>query len=48
VREYQGENLSSINDLLENSINGPQYVDKDTYRLEVTGLVENPGSYTYD
>ncbi len=48
VREYQGEKLSSVNDFLENSINGPQYVDKDTYRLEVTGLVENPGSYTYD
>jgi DMSO/TMAO reductase YedYZ molybdopterin-dependent catalytic subunit len=48
VREYQGEKLSSVNDFLENSIDGPQHVDKDTYRLEVTGLVENPGSYTYD
>ena len=25
VREYQGENLSSINDFRENSIKGPQY-----------------------
>jgi len=48
VREYQGEKLSSINDFEENSINGPQYVDRDTYRLEVSGLVGNPGSYTYD
>jgi DMSO/TMAO reductase YedYZ molybdopterin-dependent catalytic subunit len=48
VREYQGEKLSSINDFYENSINGPQYVDKDTYRLQVSGLVGNPGSYTYD
>jgi DMSO/TMAO reductase YedYZ molybdopterin-dependent catalytic subunit len=48
VREYQGEKLSSINDFRENSIKGPQYVDKDSYRLEVTGLVANPGSYTYD
>jgi DMSO/TMAO reductase YedYZ molybdopterin-dependent catalytic subunit len=47
VREYQGEKLSSINDFYENSISGPQYVDLDTYRLQVTGLVENPGSYTY-
>ena len=48
VREYQGENLSSINDFFENSIKGPQYVDQDTYRLEISGLVGNPGSYTYD
>jgi DMSO/TMAO reductase YedYZ molybdopterin-dependent catalytic subunit len=47
VREYQGENLSSINAFRENSIKGPQYVDKDSYRLEITGLVENPTSYTY-
>ncbi|MGD0764854.1 MAG: molybdopterin-dependent oxidoreductase [Dehalococcoidia bacterium] len=48
VRDYQGQKLSSINDFEENSINGPQYVDKDTYRLEISGLVANPGSYTYD
>jgi DMSO/TMAO reductase YedYZ molybdopterin-dependent catalytic subunit len=48
VREYKGENLSSINDFRENSIKGPQYVDIDSYRLEVTGLVERPVSYTYD
>jgi DMSO/TMAO reductase YedYZ molybdopterin-dependent catalytic subunit len=48
VRQYQGEDLSSINDFEENSIWGPQYVDKETYHLEVTGLVENPASYTYD
>jgi DMSO/TMAO reductase YedYZ molybdopterin-dependent catalytic subunit len=47
VRQYQGENLSSVNDFRENSIAGPQNVDEDAYRLEVTGLVENPGSYTY-
>ena len=47
VREYQGENLSSINDFRENSIKGPQYVDAETYRLQVDGLVENPESYTY-
>ena len=48
VREYQGEKLSSINDFYENSIKGPQYVDKDTYRLQISGLVAKPGSYTYD
>jgi DMSO/TMAO reductase YedYZ molybdopterin-dependent catalytic subunit len=48
VREYQGENLSSINDFRENSIKGPQHVDIENYQLEVTGLVENPASYSYD
>lgn len=47
VREYKGEDLSSINDFRENSIKGPQYVDKESYRLEVTGLVDNPTTYTY-
>ncbi|HEX76208.1 MAG TPA: molybdopterin-dependent oxidoreductase [Dehalococcoidia bacterium] len=48
IREYQGENLSSINDFLENSIKGPQYIEKEKYRLEVIGLVEKPQSYSYD
>ena len=48
VREYEGENLSSVNAFRENSIKGPQHVDIETYRLEVTGLVENPTSYSYD
>lgn len=47
IREYQGEKLSSVDDFRENSIKGPQYVDITTYQLEVTGLVENPRSYTY-
>jgi len=47
VREYQGENLSSVNDFRENSIKGPQYVDMENYQLEVTGLVANPVSYSY-
>lgn len=48
VREYQGEKLSSISDFQENSIKGPQEVEKATYTLTVTGLVENHGQYTYD
>jgi DMSO/TMAO reductase YedYZ molybdopterin-dependent catalytic subunit len=48
VREYQGEDLSSINVFRENSIKGPQYIDIENYRLEITGLVEKPTSYTYD
>jgi len=48
VKEYQGEKLSSFNDFRENSINGPQTVDISTYRLIVSGLVDNKTSYTYE
>jgi DMSO/TMAO reductase YedYZ molybdopterin-dependent catalytic subunit len=47
VREYQGEKLGSIDDFRENSIKGPQQVDVATYRLAVTGLVDEPAEYTY-
>ena len=47
IREYEGENLSSINDFRENSIKGPQQVDIETYRLRVTGLVAEPQELTY-
>ena len=48
IREYEGKDLSSVQDFRENSIKGPQYIDIATYRLNVTGLVENPQSFTYD
>ena len=48
IREYEGEKLSSVDDFIENSIKGPQYVDIENYQLEIKGLVENPVSYTYD
>ncbi len=48
IREYEGEKLSSVNDFRENSISGPQYIDIETYQLGITGLVENPMSYTYN
>ncbi len=48
IREYQGEDLSSINDFRENSIKGPQYVSLDEYTLEITGLVEKPLSLPYE
>lgn len=48
VKEYQGQQLSSVNDFRENSIKGTQNVDINTYRLEVTGMVANPQNYTYD
>ena len=48
VREYKGENLSSVNDFRENSIKGPQQVDIENYRLQITGLAGKPATYTYD
>jgi len=48
VREYQGERLSSVNDFRENSIKGPQYIDENYYALKITGLVENPKTYSYE
>jgi DMSO/TMAO reductase YedYZ molybdopterin-dependent catalytic subunit len=48
IREYEGKNLSSVNAFRENSIRGPQHVDIAAYQLEVTGLVENPLTFTYE
>src|SRR4030065_970818 len=47
VREYEGENLSSISDVRENAINGNQNLNRTTYRLNVTGLVNESREYTY-
>jgi len=48
VTEYEGQNLSSVRAFRENSIKGPQYVNKSTYRLMITGLVSQEQSYEYD
>ena len=48
IRDYQGQNLSSISDFRENSIKGPQDVNASTYRLVITGLVNQTVQYTYD
>ena len=48
IREYEGEQLSSVSDFRENSIKGPQYVDIEGYKLKITGLVDEPTDYTYD
>lgn len=48
IREYKGKKLSSVNDFVENSIKGPQRVDKKDYRLIIKGLVRRPQRLTYD
>lgn len=48
IREYEGVDLSSINDFRENSIKGPQEIDLENYMLRITGLVADSKNYTYD
>jgi DMSO/TMAO reductase YedYZ molybdopterin-dependent catalytic subunit len=48
IRDYEGQDLSSIGDFRENSIKGPQQVNASTYRLTITGLVDRTVEYTYD
>ena len=48
IRQYQGQNLSSINDVYENAIKGTQYINQTTYQLTVTGLVNKTIQSTYD
>ena len=48
IKEYQGKKLSSTEDFRENSIKGPQHIDKKNYRLVIAGLVNNPREYIYD
>lgn len=47
VREYKGEKLGAISDFRENSIKGPQHVDRTTYRLTVNGKVGTSATYRY-
>jgi DMSO/TMAO reductase YedYZ molybdopterin-dependent catalytic subunit len=48
IREYQGENFSSISDFRENSIKGPQYINIEDYALNIGGLVDKKLTLTYD
>ncbi len=48
IQNYEGQDLSSVNDFRENSIKGPQNIDVNSYQLEVTGLVANPQNFSYN
>ena len=48
IRDYEGQDLSSISDFRENSIQGTQNVNVSNYRLKITGLVNKTVEYTYD
>ena len=55
VTQYQGQNLTSVNNFLldidehpDVAIDGTQYINQTAYRLTVTGLVNNTREFTYD
>ena len=45
---YQGEQLTPIAQQCNNAIRGTQNIDREDYRLQVDGLVENPRNITYE
>ncbi len=48
VTSFRGRPLSPVSALRENSIHGPQRIDRKAYRLRVDGLVNEPLSLTHD
>jgi DMSO/TMAO reductase YedYZ molybdopterin-dependent catalytic subunit len=48
ITEYEGFKLDPAIGPRDNSINGVQHVDIDTYKLEISGLVDTPIELTYD
>jgi DMSO/TMAO reductase YedYZ molybdopterin-dependent catalytic subunit len=49
VGDYHGQNPGgNSGSFRENSIQGPQNIDIEKYSLEITGLVIEPKTYTYD
>ncbi|MGZ4850710.1 MAG: molybdopterin-dependent oxidoreductase [Candidatus Bathyarchaeia archaeon] len=48
IRQYQGQNLSSINNVYENAIKGTQNINQSTYELTITGLVNKTIQRSYD
>ena len=48
IKEYKGENLSSITSFRENSIKGPQHINRESYQLKIYGLVNEEKKLSYD
>jgi len=46
--EFQGVELTPISEQGNNAIKGTQFIDKQTYKLTVDGLVENPLTLNYE
>ena len=48
ITQYQNQTLSRISAVYQNAIAGTQNINQSTYRLSITGLVNQPLKYTYD
>jgi len=48
VNSYKGKRLDLVSSEPENSIKGPQHIDVNSYRLQITGKVATPLSLTYN
>jgi DMSO/TMAO reductase YedYZ molybdopterin-dependent catalytic subunit len=48
AEEFQGVLLTPLSVQRNNAVQGTQYVDRESYRLHVTGLVENELDVTYE
>ncbi len=47
IRDYKGAALDDFKALPDNSVRGPQTVDRTSYRLVIDGAVQHPQSLTY-
>ncbi len=47
AKEFQGVLLTKLSEQRNNAITGTQYIDRDLYRLQVTGMVDNKLKVTY-
>jgi DMSO/TMAO reductase YedYZ molybdopterin-dependent catalytic subunit len=45
---YQGKTLTPISEQDNNAIKGTQNIDRESYRLQVDGLIKNPSNFTYE
>jgi DMSO/TMAO reductase YedYZ molybdopterin-dependent catalytic subunit len=48
AKEFQGVKLTPLSEQGNTAIKGTQHINRSTYRLQVTGLVENELSLSYD
>ena len=48
ARQFQGIDLTLLSQQGNNAVKGTQYIERSTYRLNITGLVEREVSLSYD
>ncbi len=48
AKEYLGVSLEPLRSQGNNAIQGTQFIDRASYRLKVTGLIDNETSWSYD